>query len=129
MSETLDFGGKPRIRLTADGLSNVMTGMGTDRDRRMYSRFMYGAMQDFAELEAAYTENWIARSIIDIPVDDATREWRSFPSDDATALRNAENQFNIQGVIMTNRGSATRAGKSGVSDEQFIFEFADSEET
>ncbi len=31
--------------------------------------------------------------------------------------------------IMTNRGSATRAGKSGVSDEQFIFEFADSEET
>lgn len=31
--------------------------------------------------------------------------------------------------IMTNRGSATRAGKNGVSDEQFIFEFADSEET
>ncbi|WP_158503530.1 hypothetical protein [Yersinia aldovae] len=27
MSEKLDFGGKPRIRLTADGLSNVMTGM------------------------------------------------------------------------------------------------------
>ncbi|HEN3368799.1 DUF1073 domain-containing protein [Yersinia enterocolitica] len=114
MSEKLDFGGKPRIRLTADGLSNVMTGMGTDRDRRMYSRFMYGAMQDFAELEAAYTENWIARSIIDIPVDDATREWRSFPSDDATALRNAENQFNIQGVTQESFKWAGLYGGAGI---------------
>ncbi|HEI6849646.1 TPA: hypothetical protein SJ558_000579 [Yersinia enterocolitica] len=34
MSEKLDFGGKPRIRLTADGLSNVMTGMGFLTDSR-----------------------------------------------------------------------------------------------
>ncbi|CPR20620.1 hypothetical protein [Brenneria goodwinii] len=31
--------------------------------------------------------------------------------------------------VMINRGSATRGGKTSVSDEQFIFEFADSEET
>lgn len=31
--------------------------------------------------------------------------------------------------VMVNRGQATRAGKSSVSDEQFVFEFADSEET
>ncbi|CNH78089.1 Uncharacterised protein [Yersinia pseudotuberculosis] len=31
--------------------------------------------------------------------------------------------------VMVSRGSATRAGRSGVSDEQFVFEFADSEET
>ncbi|QXF36267.1 hypothetical protein CE143_14825 [Photorhabdus luminescens] len=98
MMDKLEFGGKPRIRLTADGITNVMTGMGTDRDRRMYNRFMFGMMQDFAELEAAYIENWIARSIVDIPVDDATREWRSFSSDEATAIRNAENLFNVQGI-------------------------------
>jgi hypothetical protein len=31
--------------------------------------------------------------------------------------------------VMVNRSPATRAGKSSVSDEQFVFEFADSEET
>ncbi|MCC8375885.1 hypothetical protein CKY10_01455 [Photorhabdus sp. HUG-39] len=94
----LDFGGKPRIRLTADGITNVMTGMGTLRDRRMYNHFTFGMMQDFAELEAAYIENWIARAIVDIPVDDATREWRSFSSDDATAIRNAEKFFNVKAI-------------------------------
>lgn len=31
--------------------------------------------------------------------------------------------------VLVNRGSMTRGGKTSVSDEQFIFEFADSEET
>lgn len=114
MSKKLDFSGKPRIRLTADGLANVMTGMGTDRDRRMYSRFMYGVMQDFTELEAAYTENWIARSIIDIPVDDATREWRTFPSDDASILRDVENHFNIKCVTQEAFKWAGLYGGAGV---------------
>ncbi|WJV61011.1 DUF1073 domain-containing protein [Pectobacteriaceae bacterium C52] len=92
------YGSKPRIRVTSDGLANVMTGMGTDRDRRMFNRFQFGMMQDFSELEAAYVENWIARAIIDFPVDDATREWREFASDDATAIREAEKQYNVQSV-------------------------------
>jgi hypothetical protein len=93
-----DVGGKPRIRLTADGLENVMTGMGTERDRRTYNRFMIGTMQDFAEMESAYIENWIARAIVDFPVEDATREWRTFSTDDAKALQDAEKQFGIQAM-------------------------------
>ena len=93
-----DVGGKPRIRLTADGLENVMTGMGTERDRRTYNRFMIGTMQDFAEMESAYIENWIARAIVDFPVEDATREWRTFSTDDAKALQDSEKQFGIQAI-------------------------------
>lgn len=93
-----DVGGKPRIRLTADGLENVMTGMGTERDRRTYNRFMLGTMQDFAEMESAYIENWVARAIVDFPVEDATREWRTFSTDDAKALQDAEKQFGIQAI-------------------------------
>lgn len=92
------FGGKPRIRVTSDGLMNVMTGMGTDRDRRMFNRFQFGMMQDFGDLEAAYIENWIARAIIDIPVEDSTREWRGFAVDDAATISNAEKLFNVQGI-------------------------------
>ncbi|RAW93960.1 MULTISPECIES: hypothetical protein [unclassified Photorhabdus] len=40
----------------------------------------------------------------------------------------AETIIGFDGILV-NRGSTTRAGKTGVSDEQFIFEFADSEET
>lgn len=93
-----DVGGKPRIRLTADGLENVMTGMGTERDRRTHNRFMLGTMQDFAEMESAYIENWVARAIVDFPVEDATREWRTFSTDDAKALQDAETQFGIQAI-------------------------------
>lgn len=39
-----------------------------------------------------------------------------------------ETVFGFDG-IMTQRGSMGRAGKTSVSDEQFIFEFNDSEET
>ncbi|GKW27780.1 DUF1073 domain-containing protein [Pectobacterium brasiliense] len=92
------YGGKPRIRVSNDGLANMMTGMGTERDRRTFNRFMFNMLQDFAELEAAYIDNWIARDIIDIPVDDSTREWREFASDDATAIREAEKFYNVQAV-------------------------------
>ena len=75
-----------------------MTGMGTERDRRTYSRFAIGTMQDFAEMESAYIENWVARAIVDFPVEDATREWREFSSDDATLLREAETKYGIQSI-------------------------------
>jgi len=116
------YGGKPRIRVTSDGLMNVMTGMGTDRDRRMFNRFQFGMMQDFGELEAAYIENWIARDIIDIPVDDSTREWREFAADDATAIREAEKAFNVQGATQEAFKWAGVYGGAGVlmiTDQSF----------
>ena len=97
---------RPRLRYSADGslmstndgLRNVLTGMGTDRDKRTASNFVYGSLQNLYELEAAYIENWIARQVIDAPVDDATREWRTFSVDEATEIRKAENLMNLQGV-------------------------------
>lgn len=109
-----DVGGKLRIRLTADGLENMMTGMGTDRDRRMYNRFMPGIMQNFAELEAAYLENWICRAVVDIPVDDATREWRRFSTDDAKLLQDAEKRLGLQAVTQSAFKWAGVYGGAGV---------------
>lgn len=97
---------KPRLRYSSDGtmiasndgLKNVISGMGTERDRRTHSQFAYGTGNDIAELEAAYATNWIARQVIDAPVDDATREWRVFSIDEASEIRKAENAMNLQGV-------------------------------
>lgn len=101
------YGGKPRFKLTNDGrmlptfdgLSNVITGMGTDRDRRSYNRFSLNSFNNFNnyfEMEAAYLENWIARAVVDHPVEDATREWRRFTNNKADAISDAEKRFELQ---------------------------------
>lgn len=94
-----------RLRFTADGsvfmrdgLRNVVSGLGTDRDMRSFARFGFSTQRDFTELEAAYSENWIARQIIDAPVDDATREWRISSHEDASEILREEKRLNLQGV-------------------------------
>ncbi|MES3577622.1 DUF1073 domain-containing protein [Enterobacter cloacae] len=98
------YGGKPRVKLmndgslipTLDGLSNVITGMGTNRDRRSYNRFTITQLNDYLEMEAAYYDNWIAAAVIDNPVEDATREWRTFSGKDAEKIHEAEKLFELK---------------------------------
>ncbi|WP_256737642.1 DUF1073 domain-containing protein [Pseudomonas sp. dw_358] len=96
---------KPRLRpdgnggfsmATRDGLVNLYTGLGTGRDSRTGGTFEFGTYQDYVQYEAAYSENWIARDIIDIPVDDATREWREFQHAQADQIMAEEKRLGIQ---------------------------------
>lgn len=80
---------------TLDGLSNIITGLGTNRDRRSYNRFTITSMNDYLEMEAAYYDNWIAAAVIDNPVEDATREWRTFSGKYAADIRNAEKRYEV----------------------------------
>lgn len=113
---------KPRLRsysngqaiASNDGLSNVISGMGTDRDRRQYTQFQYGSVNDIAELEAAYSTNWIAREVIDAPVNDATREWRTFSIDEGGDIRKAENALKLQQVTQDAFKWAGLYGGAGV---------------
>jgi len=113
---------KPRLRsysngqtiASNDGLSNVISGMGTDRDRRQYTQFQYGSVNDIAELEAAYSTNWIAREVIDAPVNDATREWRTFSIDEGSDIRKAENALGLQQVTQDAFKWAGLYGGAGV---------------
>lgn len=98
------LGGKPRVKLmndgsiipTFDGLANVLTGMGTSRDRRTANRFTITQLNDYLEMEAAYFDNWIARAVVDNPVEDATREWRRFTGPRGQDLSDAEKLFDLQ---------------------------------
>lgn len=111
---------KPRLRshsnglYVTDGLKNVITGMGTGRDKRTGAQFAYGSFQDIQELEAAYSENWIARQVIDAPVDDATREWRTFSIDEGAAIRKEENRLGLQQVTQEAFKWAGLYGGAGV---------------
>ena len=97
---TIPTAHKPRIRLTADGLANFVSGLGTERDKRFHNRFVYTAsFWDLAELEAAYTTSWLARQVVDAPVEDATREWRTFSCDEATDIQAEEKRLRLQQVV------------------------------
>jgi phage-related protein, HI1409 family len=80
---------------TLDGLSNIITGLGTNRDRRSYNRFTITSMNDYLEMEAAYYDNWIAAAVIDNPVEDATREWRTFSGKYAADIQSAEKRYEV----------------------------------
>lgn len=94
---------KPHYRATADGpqlvhdgLQNVVSGMGTNADKRHHNAFQFSAgMFNFVELEAAYMESWIARQIVQVPVDDGLREWREFQCEEAAQIRAEEKRLEV----------------------------------
>lgn len=96
---------KPRLRTTADGtqtlthdgLSNVVSGLGTGADKRSHNQFTFaGNYFNYAELEAAYSENWIARQVVDVPVADALREWREWKCPQAADIRKEEKRLKLR---------------------------------
>lgn len=86
---------KPSAQMTGDSLQNVITGLGTGRSKRSYSHFSYDALNGYAELEAAYVSNWLAKAIVDYPSDDMTREWRAIKCKDAEAIRAEEDRLMV----------------------------------
>lgn len=84
-----------KSQMTADGLENVISGLGTGRSKRSYTRFTPDALNGYGELESAYVSNWIASAIVDYPADDMTREWRALKCADADEIRAEEDRLQL----------------------------------
>lgn len=112
---------KPRVRASADGtftmdgLENIVSGLGTRADKRSHNVFQFSTGYfNFAELEAAYSDNGIARKIVNIPVDDALREWREWQCDEAAEIRKEEQRLNLRGNYAQARKWARLYGGAGI---------------
>jgi phage-related protein (TIGR01555 family) len=83
-----------------DTLQNMITGMGTARDKTTGTRFVFTEMGK-DQVEQAFRSDWISRKIIQIPADDATREWRNWQSDqkDIEQLETLEKDLNVKGKV------------------------------
>jgi len=66
----------------ADSLKNLVSNIGTGRDKRSYDRFVF-VPHDRQELDAAYRGDWLSRKIVNIPASDMTRAWRYHKADKA----------------------------------------------
>lgn len=63
-----------------DRLLNVMSGMGTSVDKRMWSHYALDPVTAH-QAESAYRSSWLVRKIVDIPPLDMTRAWRDWQTD------------------------------------------------
>lgn len=57
----------------ADGLANVLTGMGTSRDKTQHTMVKPVTFMSHSELEGLYS-HWLMRRIVDLVADEATRQ-------------------------------------------------------
>lgn len=92
---------KPRVRVNTDGLitdgfANFITGLGKGNAKS--SAHTYVVDYDRGTLENAYRSSTWFGKIVDIPADDATREWRSWQAskEEIELLENEEKRLQVR---------------------------------
>lgn len=85
------------ISFLRDKLTNVMSGMGTTADRRVYGGYNFLPVTP-QQAEAAYRSSWLMRKIIDLPALDMTRNWRSWQAarDQIDLLEREETRLQVR---------------------------------
>lgn len=82
-----------------DGVYNELANLGTSRDQRLNTSFSALRSLNEASLFTQWDTDWLSGKIVDIPVDEMTREWRVFENLDAEkqeALKAIENRLKIR---------------------------------
>lgn len=84
-----------------DGLVNLVSGMGTARDKAGQASYRQDFLTD-ADFINAYKSSSLARRVVDMPAEDACREWREWSAEtaDTSAIEAEEKRLGIQGKAM-----------------------------
>lgn len=95
MQNVVQFG-----RRVADSLTNLVSRMGTDRDKAAGSYYGLTLLTD-DQIYTAYKTAWLPRKIVDIPAFDSVRAWRDWQAkDDQIELIEAEEKrLNVKGKV------------------------------
>ena len=67
----------PNVAVIKDALVNLVSNMNTAKDKK-YNTTFTAKKFTATQLEAMYSDDWLAGKIVDIPVDDSFRKWRYF---------------------------------------------------
>lgn len=102
------------LKVTGDGLVNVVSGLGTQKAKREHNMFSFGILNDFQQLDASYQTSWLARAIVDYPAEDMTREWRTIKCDGADEIRAEEDRLQVPALISEATSWARLYGGAGL---------------
>lgn len=96
-----------------DGLVNIASGLGTAKSKREHNQWDYD-YTNWANLDAMYQSNWIARAIVDEWAADAVREWRSIKCTDAEEIERLEKELCLKQQVQEAIGWARLYGGAGI---------------
>lgn len=78
----------------ADGLENVISGMGGDKDKSTFNRWAFANKNaNYRELMTRFREDWVSQKVCTIVPQDMTRTWRKIDSEEG---RNADKKMKIR---------------------------------
>lgn len=98
-----------------DRLANLITGLGTAKDKGIASRYAFNFLNP-EQLTAAYRSSWLPRKVIDIPAADMTRAWRSWQAeeDQIELIEATEKRLKLQSKVKLAKQWARLYGGAGI---------------
>jgi uncharacterized protein len=83
-----------------DTLTNFVASLGVGSSKKGFDRFVHYE-RDFQQLEAMYRGDFLSRKVVDVPVRDVIRPWRSWQAkpEQITAIEDAEKQFEVKSEL------------------------------
>jgi phage-related protein (TIGR01555 family) len=102
-------------RRFGDGLTNLVSRMGTDRDKATHSVYGPVILTD-EQLFNAYRGSWLPKKIIDIPALDSCRKWRDWQADagQIEKIEAEEKRLNVRGKVLEARTKARLWGGAAI---------------
>jgi phage-related protein (TIGR01555 family) len=103
------------ITLARDSLTNLVSRLGTDRDKAASSFYSMPVLSD-AELLNAYRGAWLPRKIVDIPAFDSVRAWRDWQAKGSKIedIEAEEKRLNVRGKVLEARIKARLWGGAAI---------------
>ena len=99
-----------------DGIRNALTGLGGSNDPGAANNYVLQHLTD-QELIVMYNSSWLARQVVDIPANDATKKWRRWEGDDADVAEEVaefEAELGVQAKINLAMSRARLLGGAAV---------------
>ena len=103
------------ITLFRDSLTNLVSRMGTGRDKASHSS--YGdVFVDDIQIVNAYRGAWLPRKIVDIPALDSCRNWRNWQGkdDQIEKIEAEEKRLNVRSKVLEARTKARLLGGAAI---------------
>ncbi|MDR7035263.1 anti-CBASS protein Acb1 family protein [Mesorhizobium sp. BE184] len=103
------------IQLARDSLTNLVSRMGTERDKASASFYGTPLISD-EQLLNAYRGAWLPRKIVDVPAFDSVRAWRDWQAEgrEIEDIENEENRLNVRGKVFEARIKARLWGGAAI---------------
>lgn len=103
------------IQLARDSLTNLVSRMGTERDKAASSYYSLPLLSD-EQILNAYRGAWLPRKIVDIPAFDSVRAWRDWQAgaNQIELIEAEEKRLNVRGKVLDARIKARLWGGAAI---------------